>query len=86
VPSLVADSLVRSEEQPQDVIAGAERAVEAAEQLASPDPMKPLDPMTPLEAVELIGCPVCGANVPVAEARDHEHFRVRTDEGTGVPA
>jgi branched-chain amino acid transport system permease protein len=79
VPSLVADSLVTAEEQPQDVIAGAEHAVHAAELLEGLDP---------LESLDLIGCPVCGANVPVAEAKDHEHFRVRatTDEGTGVPA
>jgi hypothetical protein len=74
VPSLVADSLVTAEDQPQDVIAGAEHAVEAAVLLVG------------LEPLDLIGCPVCGANVPVGEARDHEHFRVRTDEGTGVPA
>jgi branched-chain amino acid transport system permease protein len=78
VPSLVADSLVRAEEQPQDVIAGAEHAVEAVG-LHGVDALEPLD---------LIGCPVCGENIPVAEARDHEHFRVRTsaDEGSGVPA
>jgi branched-chain amino acid transport system permease protein len=76
VPSLVADSLVRAEEQPQDVIAGAERAVEAAELLEG------------LEPIDLIGCPVCGENVPLADARDHEHFRVQTsaDERTGVSA
>jgi branched-chain amino acid transport system permease protein len=74
VPSLVADSLVRADDQPQDVIAGAEHAVEAAELL---DGLEPLD---------LIGCPVCGANVPVQEARGHEHFRIRIDEETGVPA
>jgi branched-chain amino acid transport system permease protein len=70
VPSLVADSLVGSDDQPQDVIAGAEHAVEAAELLVG------------LEPLDLIGCPVCGANVPVAEAKDHEHFRVQTE----VPA
>jgi len=72
VPSLVADSLVRADEQPQDVIAGAERAVGAAEILEG------------LEPLDLIGCPVCGINIPVLEAKDHEHFRVRTE--TGVPA
>ncbi len=72
VPSLVADSLVRAEEQPQDIIAGAERAVEAAELLVG------------LEPLDLIGCPVCGANIPVVEAKDHDHFRIQTE--AGVPA
>jgi branched-chain amino acid transport system permease protein len=66
VPSLVADSLVRGDEQPQDVIAGADRAVEAAEQLDGLDP------------IEVIGCPVCGAAIPLAEAITHEHFAVTT--------
>jgi branched-chain amino acid transport system permease protein len=76
VPSLVADSLVRSDDQPQDVVAGAEQSVGAVEMLEGLDP------------IDLIGCPVCGANVPVAEARDHDHFRVRTstDTDTGVRA
>ncbi|MDQ3107005.1 MAG: ABC transporter permease, partial [Actinomycetota bacterium] len=69
VPSLVADSLVRAEEQPQDVIAGAEKAVEAAELLVG------------LEPLDLIGCPVCGANIPVVEAKDHDHFRLQTEAG-----
>ncbi len=72
VPSLVADSLVRAEEQPQDVIAGAEKAVEAAELLVG------------LEPLDLIGCPVCGANIPVVEAKDHDHFRLQTEAGVSA--
>ena len=26
--------------------------------------------------IEVIGCPACGVVLPVAEAADHEHFRV----------
>ena len=45
-------------------------AIEAtAEPVEHPDP-----------APELIGCPVCGARIPVAEARHHAHFALRNDD------
>jgi hypothetical protein len=30
----------------------------------------------PIEVLELLGCPVCGARIPVDEARYHPHFAV----------
>jgi len=62
VPSLVADSLIRADEQPDDVITEAERHAE----LVAITEHVPDD--------EAIGCPVCGARIAVAAAKDHEHF------------
>jgi branched-chain amino acid transport system permease protein len=39
---------------------------------------EPADERTDV-AVELIGCPVCGARIPVAEAKHHAHFALRDD-------
>src|SRR5205814_726866 len=60
VPSLVADSLVRdSEAADVSLIAAEEHLLETARLEASED---------------VIACPACGALVPIADARDHEHF------------
>lgn len=71
VPSLVADSLIGGDEQPDDVITEAERHAE----LAALTEHVPDD--------EAIGCPVCGARVAVASAKDHEHFAL-AGAGAGV--
>ncbi|MGH2684502.1 MAG: ABC transporter permease, partial [Actinomycetota bacterium] len=66
VPSLIADSLVEEEEQKAEagvILAAEHRMVEGPE----PEEMVELD---------LIGCPQCGARVPVAEAQHHVHFKV----------
>ena len=42
---------------------------------AEPSPIEIVEPVT-----ELIGCPTCGARVPVGEARYHAHFAVDADE------
>jgi branched-chain amino acid transport system permease protein len=68
VPSLVADSLITADEQPQDVIA---QAADAAEHVDIHAP--------PAVDADLIGCPTCGARIPVAEARYHAHFQVGQD-------
>ena len=63
VPSLVADSLVTKDDQPDDVIAQAEHTIEAGIEHLDDEPV--------------IRCPACGEDVPVARARDHEHFQVK---------
>jgi branched-chain amino acid transport system permease protein len=73
VPSLVADSLVAdSEAADESVVAAEEHLLETARLEASED---------------VIACPACGALVPVAEAREHEHFTPAevSDEGDLVP-
>jgi branched-chain amino acid transport system permease protein len=67
VPSLVADSLVRAGDDDE----AAAHVVELAEQGVG----------EPGESVELIGCPKCGARIPVEEAANHAHFQVA--EGAG---
>ena len=62
VPSLVADSLVGADEQPAHVIEEAEHAVELHEEAEK------------LDESQVLGCPICGARVPLARAREHEHF------------
>lgn len=77
VPSLIADSLVeaREHEAEDHAIAAAATTTEIAEAVEAGD----------LEHV--IACPECGALVPVAEARQHEHFRVAaTKGGSGATA
>ena len=44
----------------------------------------PTEPADPAPATELIGCPVCGARVPVAEARHHAHFALRDDDPADI--
>ena len=66
VPSLVADSLVRAEE-PDHVIEDAEAAAEL-HQVAER-----------LDDRNVIGCPICGARVPIARSREHEHFAVKDE-------
>lgn len=64
VPSLVADSLVTGDEaDPLTASLGTGQSPEggAAGTVAEP--------------VELLGCPACGARIPVHEAHLHEHFR-----------
>jgi branched-chain amino acid transport system permease protein len=63
VPSLVADSLVDQQEQ------------EAEEQELIDVSHGVLGERTEFE-VELIGCPQCGARIPVDEAQHHAHFQV----------
>lgn len=62
VPSLLADSLVDDSVDDANV---AERDLFAAAQ--APD-------VEVIEDVELLGCPVCGARIPLAEAKYHPHF------------
>jgi hypothetical protein len=66
VPSLVADSLVEQEEQEaaEEILVNAEHGFLEGR------------PTEPAVAVELIGCPACGARIPVDEAQHHAHFRV----------
>ena len=69
VPSLVADSLVEREEQEaaEEILVGAEHGL-----------FEGRTESTPVE-VELIGCPACGARIPVDEAQHHAHFKVDGD-------
>jgi branched-chain amino acid transport system permease protein len=60
VPSLIADSL-----QPGQV----------AEQVEAPQPRGSLTAEGG-DDVELIGCPACGARIPIDEAKHHAHFAV----------
>ncbi len=39
----------------------------------------------PVEVLELLGCPVCGARIPVDEAKHHAHFDPSTVETASVP-
>jgi branched-chain amino acid transport system permease protein len=66
VPSLIADSLVDQHEQEaeEDVILTADHQLLEA---------------TADSEVELIGCPACGARMPIAEVALHAHFRVDGD-------
>jgi branched-chain amino acid transport system permease protein len=72
VPSLIADSLVEAEEHEAEdhAIAAAATTTEIAEAVDAGD----------LEHV--IACPQCGALVPVADAQQHEHFRVGGANGS----
>ena len=72
VPSLVADSLVEEQEKQAeaDVILAAEHRM-----VEGPDAVERVE-------VELIGCPACGARIPVDEAQHHAHFRVNGDGDT----
>jgi branched-chain amino acid transport system permease protein len=67
VPSLLADSLVVVE-----ATEAEEHIIEAAEQHVVEGPTT--------VTVDLIGCPVCGARLPVHEAGMHEHFAVADDD------
>jgi hypothetical protein len=67
VPSLLADSLVVVEATEDE-----EHIIEAAEQHVVEGPAT--------VTVDLIGCPVCGARLPVHEAGLHEHFAVADDD------
>jgi hypothetical protein len=65
VPSLIADSLQEVAAADEGVVAGAEHHVEELEAMVH---------------VELVGCPLCGARIPVHEVSLHEHFRVTDDD------
>ena len=71
VPSLVADSLVRGQDQPADVVSGAAEQVEHAGEAEEPDD-------------DLLGCPVCGLRIPLDEARNHPHFAVPAGKEVAV--
>ncbi len=60
VPSLVADSLVTSDDEP---VTPLDDGPAAGVELDQPTP-------------DLIGCPTCGARIPVDEAKYHAHFDV----------
>jgi branched-chain amino acid transport system permease protein len=72
VPSLVADSLVDQAEQEAE----EHELIDAGRELLA----------EPSEHVELIGCPQCGAQIPVDEAQYHAHFRVEPGETPGPAA
>lgn len=64
VPSLIADSLQETAAADAHVVEGAEHHADVSEAVA---------------AVELVGCPLCGARIPVHEVQLHEHFQVSDD-------
>ena len=68
VPSLVADSLVTDDRPIRP------SAADSGE----------LDEPAPIEVVELLGCPVCGARIPVHEAGYHEHFQLDAADPVAV--
>ncbi len=70
VPSLIADSLQDAAEADAEVVSSAEHHIEVVEAI---------------EHVELVGCPLCGARIPIHEVSLHEHFRV-TDDGAPPPS
>ena len=65
VPSLVADSL-QGQDEPDDPFS---RPVDRAAAHGANDPVP----------AGLIGCPVCGARIPLAEAVHHPHFAIDAD-------
>ena len=60
VPSLIADSLVQDTEAADTTVVEAEEHVLATDRLEHDE--------------SVIACPACGELVPLAEARNHEHF------------
>ncbi|HUF33864.1 MAG TPA: ABC transporter permease [Acidimicrobiales bacterium] len=72
VPSLVADSL----EEAAELQKASDMALTAAE--------RHIEEIEVVDHAELIGCPTCGARVPVAEAVHHEHFTVAHDDPDSV--
>jgi hypothetical protein len=73
VPSLIADSLVEEQEKE-----AADHVLEAAELHLEEEPTGAVSAAA--GGVELIGCPACGARIPVEEAQYHSHFRVAQGE------
>ena len=62
VPSLVADSLVTKEDQPDDIIERAEHTIEVGIEHLDDEP--------------LVRCPACEEAIPLSAVRDHEHFQL----------
>lgn len=62
VPSLVADSLITKDDQPDDVIEQAEHTIEVGIEHIGDEP--------------LVRCPACNDTVPLSAVQAHEHFQL----------
>lgn len=77
VPSLVADSLVDHDEQVEE---DRSLDVAAARLAGTPSTVPEEDGEAPGDG-NVIGCPVCGARLPVDEAQHHEHLQADRSVG-----
>ena len=71
VPSLLADRRIETGEDQQEVLRAAEHHVEEVDSFD-------------VVAERTVGCPVCGAELSLEEAPDHEHLKVGAGTGGGA--